>query len=325
MRIILWGVALLAALWCAYWFAGSWAIDRGLRDGIARANAQGLVVQAETQVSGFPNRFDITLTNPDVGDPVRGIRWTTPFAQVFAMTWKPWHVIAVVAGTQTLDLPGQSVGITTDDLRASVVSAPSSALPLERIALTATAANATSTQGWTVGADVIELHTRRDPTQANLHEFAVDARNVAPDPGLIGSTGLPAVIPVVRLHGAVGFSAPLDRFARDTQPRPISVTITDGALEWGPLGVTAHGQIAPNAEGLAEGRIDIAITGWQQAVPLAVASGALSEDSARMVTNLLAALARQGGDENVLNLPLVYQNGVGMLGPLPLGAAPRLN
>jgi hypothetical protein len=325
MRAIVWGVGLLAVLWCGYWFAGAWAIDRGLQQGLAQAGAQGLVVSAQTQVKGFPNRFDITLTNPDVGDPMRGIRWTTPFAQVFAMTWKPWHVIAVVSNSQTLDLPGQSLAITTDDLRASVVTQPSTALPLERVAMSATAVTVTSTLGWTVGADVAELHTRPDASLANGHQFAFDARNIAPDPRALARTGLPPVIPIARFEGAVGFSAPLDRFAGATNPRPVALRVDSGRVEWGPLVLDARGSIAANADGLAEGRIDIAITGWREAVPLAVAAGALSEEASGMVTNLLAALARQGGDEDVLNLPLVYQGGLGMLGPLPIGSAPRLN
>jgi hypothetical protein len=325
MRAIIWAVAILGALWCGYWFVGARAIERGVGAAVAQANAQGLAVAGEAGVAGFPNRFDLTMTAPAFGDPVRGIRWTAPFAQIFAMTWKPWHVIAVVANDQTLDLPGQSLGIRTEDLRASLVSRPAPALPLDRIAVSATALDIVSTAGWGLAADVAEVHTRPDAALPHGHQFALDVRNLAPRLPALAATGLPDSIPTIAVTGAMGFSAPIDRHAGATNPRPTALRIDAGRIDWGPLQLTAEGQIAPGADGLAEGRIELSITGWREAIPLAVAAGLFSEQAATLTTNLLAALARQAGDENVLRLPLVYENGVGMFGPIPLGPAPRLN
>ncbi len=325
MRIIFWAVAVVTALWFGYWFAGAWAIDRGVGAAVARANAQGFAVAGDASVAGFPNRFDLTLTDPAFGDPVRGVRWTAPVAQISARVFAPWHVIAVLADTQTLELPTQTLGITTDDLRASLVAAPSPDLPLRRIAVSATAVDVTSTAGWGAAAAVAELHTRPDADLPDGQEFALSVTDLRPRIAALAATGLPDTIPQVTLNGAVGFSAPLDRRAAATRPRPTALRIDAGRIDWGPLQLTAQGQIAPGADGLAEGRIDVAITGWREAIPLAVAAGLLSDQAATLTTNLLAALARQGGDENVLNLPLVYDNGVGTFGPIPLGSAPRLN
>jgi hypothetical protein len=325
MRAILWAVAILGALWCGYWVVGSQAIERGVAAAAAQATEQGLVVGGQANVAGFPNRFDLTLTAPEYGDPARGIRWTAPFAQIFAMTWKPWHLIAVMANDQTLDLPGQSLGIATADLRASLVSRPVPALPLDRIALSATALQVTSTAGWGIGADVAELHTRPDAGLPNGHQFALDMKNLVPQIPALAASGLPATIPTIAFTGAIGFSAPIDRHAGNGNARPTALRIDSGRIDWGPLQLTAQGQIAPGADGLAEGTIDLTITGWREAIPLAVAAGLISDQAATLTTNLLAALARQSGDENELNLPLVYQNGVGMFGPIPLGPAPRLN
>lgn len=325
MRVILLVVAILAALWCGYWFVGARAIERTIAAAMTQATAQGLVVAGEAGVSGFPNRFDLTLTGPAYNDPVRGIRWSAPFTQVFAMTWKPWHLIAVFANDQTLDLPGQSFGITTADLRASLVTRPVPALPLDRLAVSATALDVTSAAGWGLRAEVAELHSRPDAALPNGHQFALEIRNLAPRlPGLAGS-GLPATVPTTAFTGALGFSAPLDRHAGRNAPRVTALRIDSGRIDWGPLQLTAKGQIAPGPDGLAEGRIDLSITGWREAIPLAVAAGLFSEQGAALTTNLLAALARQSGDENELNLPIVYEGGVGMFGPIPLGPAPRLN
>jgi hypothetical protein len=325
MRAIIWGVAILAVLWCGYWFVGAQAIDRGVAAAAAQAQADGLIVAGEATVAGFPNRFDLTLASPEFGDPTTGIRWSAPFAQVFAMTWKPWHIIAVMANDQTLELPGQSLGIRTSDLRASLASRPVPALPLDRIAISATGVDVTSTAGWGLAADVAELHTRPDAALPNGHQFALDMKNLVPRIPALAGSGLPATIPVIAFTGAIGLSAPIDRHAAESTPRATAIRIDSGRIDWGPLQLTAEGQIAPGADGLAEGTIALTITGWREAIPLAVAAGLLSEQAATLTTNLLAALARQSGNENELNLPLTYADGVGMFGPIPLGPAPRLN
>ena len=119
MRWLLGIVLALALIWGGYWLVGAIAIERGAEDFFAsqgaRAGRQSLVVH------GFPNRFDLTVTQPVFADPVVGWRWTTPFAQVFAMTWKPWHLIGVLADSQQIDTGQQRIGVTSDDLRGSLV------------------------------------------------------------------------------------------------------------------------------------------------------------------------------------------------------------
>jgi hypothetical protein len=55
-----------------------------------------------------------------------------------------------------------------------------------------------------------------------------------------------------------------------------------------------------------------------------VAAGAIKPDVAPTITGFLNAIATQGGDPEVIPLPLIFANGRGTLGPLPLGPAPRL-
>lgn len=326
MRALTWIVGILALVWAGYWFFGSRAVERGATAWFAAQTASGMVADYGTlEVAGFPNRFDLTITDMDLGNPVTGLRWQVPMVQTFAMTWKPWHIIAVLDGEQYVDLADQSLIITQGDARASVVFQPNTDLGLSRVSASMTQAKAVSSQGWTLTADVAELHTRLNATAANAHDIAVDATNIAPDPALLASAGLPAVITQVRLRATATFSAPLDRNAGVTQPRVIGLRVDDGHLLWGDLTLTTSGEIFPDADGLAEGRIDITIQGWRRAVPLLVSMGMVKPEVALTVENLLEAMAAQGGDPETLVLPLVFADGRGTLGPLPLGPAPRLN
>ncbi len=326
MRAMMWSVGILACLWMGYWFAGSTAVERGTNAVFAQAAGQGLIASNQgVHVAGFPNRFDLTITAPDIGDAETGMRWQSPDLKVYAMTWKPWHIITVLANTQTVTLPGQTLGIVTTDARASVKAVPSMALPLDRIDVSVVAPVITSTLGWTLRADGVELHTRADATSPNAHELSLVIPNLAPDATVIAATGLPATIAMIRLDAVGTFSAPLDRNAEATQPHLTGLRVKEGSLLWGDLTIAAQGEIAANADGLAEGRIDITIKGWRKAIPLAVTLGLIQPNVAPTVEGMLNAMALQTGDAETLQLPLVYKSGRGSLGPIPLGAAPRLN
>jgi hypothetical protein len=326
MRALTWIVGILAVLWSGYWFVGSRAIETAATDWFAVQNENGMVAQYDTlNVAGFPNRFDLTVTDVDLGNPVTGVQWRMPLLQVFAMTWKPWHIIAIPGDEQRLELSDQSLVITTGDARASVVFRPTTDLVLSRLSASATQARVVSSLGWIITADVAEIHTRQNLTAANAHDIALDAINLAPDPTLLATTALPAQIAQIRLRATATFSAPLDRNAAATQPRVIGWRVDQGSILWGDLTVNSKGEVAASAEGLAEGRIDFVITGWHRAVPILVSAGLVKPDVAPTIENLLAALAAQDGDPETLVVPLAFANGRMTLGPLPLGPAPRLN
>jgi hypothetical protein len=326
MRALTWIVGILAIVWSGYWIVGARAVETAATGWFAAQNTNGMVGQyADLNVAGFPNRFDLTVTDLALGDPVTGLQWRTARAQVFAMTWKPWHIIATMDDEQRIDLPDQSLVVTTGDARASLVFRPTTDLVLSRLSVSATQARVASSLGWTVSADVAELHTRLNPTAANAHDVALDATNLAPDPALIAATGLPARIARFRIRATAVFSAPLDRNAAATQPRITGWRVDEGSILWGDLTVDTRGEVAANADGLAEGRIEFAVKGWRLAMPLLAGSGAVKPEVGRTIENLLAALAAQDGDPETLVVPLVFANGWATLGPLPLGPAPRLN
>ena len=69
MRFILWLGLTLGVLWGAYWFVGSQAIEAGAGQWVADMQAQGLTVEQDgIAVSGFPSRFDLTVTRPSLED-----------------------------------------------------------------------------------------------------------------------------------------------------------------------------------------------------------------------------------------------------------------
>ena len=329
MRKLLWVLIALSALWSGYWFVGSYAVQSAANQWFADRAAQGITAEKTAlTVAGFPNRFDLTVEGVKLADPKTGMGWEAPFAQIFAMTWKPWHIIAALPPTQTLRLPDQDIGLTSERLMASVRALPNLSVPLEEIVVDGTELKATSTHGWSMGLASLVFAIRADHSRAAAYDVALTAADISPDPAFLAALGptstLPAKISTVRAALNVRLSAPLDRTAGETRPRVTGVEVADAVINWGPLAITAKGLIEPDADGYAAGRISIEVTNWQTLIPLLVAAGAVTPQVAPTVENMLRAMAQQGGDPDLLKLPLVLEKGRMSLGPLPLGAAPLM-
>ena len=329
MRAFMVVVLALGVLWGGYWFAGSMALQKGANAWFAGQVAQGrAATNGGVAVRGFPNRFDLTLTDVHLADPVTGFGWDAPFVQLFSMTWKPWHLIAALPNVQTFTLPDQSVGLASSELQGSLKLVPGAALALDGIVVDGLDVVATSSLGWVVKAARAELATRQDASVANGHEVSVTVTGLVPDAGLLaaiaGTSDLPGLVEVARVDLVAGFSAPLDRFAGDTRPQVVALTVKEGQVRWGDLVVTVKGSVVADAGGLAEGRFDINIENWRKMIAPAVAMGLIRAEIAQTVENMMGLLAQQSGDGTSLELPLVMTAGRMSLGPIPLGPAPRM-
>lgn len=335
MRKLMILLVLGTALWSGYWFVGSYAVRQGAEQWFADQVAAGMTAEKTAlSVSGFPNRFDMTVEGLRLADPQSGIGWEAPFAQVFAMTWKPWHIIAALPPEQTVRLTEETVTLTSDGLRASLRAKPATDLPLAAMIVESGRFNATSSRGWTTGAARAVASISADEEvegagdAANAYVLALDIAELAPDRAaiekIVAEAGLPPQIAVVHILATATLTVPLDRHAGKISPRLAALTLTDSRIVWGDMSVTAFGSIAPDDQGFATGRIEIAVTNWQRMVPALVAAGAIKPELSQTVENMMAAMAKETGDPNVLKLPLVLASGRMSLGPMPLGPAPLL-
>lgn len=329
MRALLVIVLVLAALWSGYWFVGSRALERGVEQWFVAQTGRGITAErADVAVQGFPNRFDLTVTEPRLADPQRGLSWQAPFVQVFAMTWKPWHLIAALPDSQTVGLPGQTVDVSSSRLRGSLIVTPGTDLTLDRSTVEGDNIRLASDRGWSTAVARLLFATRRDAADAAAHEIFLEATSITPDQAfrmeMKSVSDLPELIDRMRVDARAGFSAPLDRFAARTQPRLQRLDLREAGLVWGRLTLSAKGSVAAGPQGVAEGRIDIRVSPWRDLVPVLVAAGVVKAEVAPTVERWLELMAAQGTDREVLEVPLTLADGRMALGPIPLGPAPRM-
>lgn len=326
MRWLLWVVLIAAAAWSGLWVAGARMLDRALADALAQA-APGVSAQSHS-VTGFPNRFDVTLNNLRLQDPLGGTGWQAPFVQVFALTYRPWHTILALPPEQRLIWPDGGLTLRADKLQASLVLRPVTTLPLDRLTVVGKGLEVRPDFG--VGATVASLAfgTRPDPSGENAHEIGLALEGIAPDPAALAllppGTDLPPTTDMLRLDAVVGFSAPLDRFAPQSRPAVTRIDIRALSFAWGDILLGGEGSLAPDRDGLAEGRIALRLNHWRKAIDAAVALGALRPEIAPTWAEFARRLAEAGGNPDRLDLPLIFARGRMSLGPIPLGPAPRL-
>lgn len=329
MRAVLVIVLIAAGLWGGYWFVGSRAVEQSVAGWFAAQSGTGLMAeQSGVEVTGFPNRFDLTVTAPRLTDETTGIGWSAPFAQVFAMTWKPWHLIATLPQEQTFTLPGQDVVVTTTRMQGSAVMETGTDLTLDRTAVVADGLALNSTAGWQVSATNARFATRRAPDNATAHEIGMEVTTFTPDAAfraaLQAQSDLPEQIDRMRLDARVDLSAPINRHMGETRPAFLGLSVKDISLVWGKLLISGKGDVVPAADGRAEGRIDIRVENWRELVPVLVATGLITPQVTQTVTRAMELLAQQDGTPEVLDVPLVFQHGRMSFGPIPLGPAPLL-
>jgi hypothetical protein len=329
MRWLLGGVTGLFVLWSGYWVVGSRTALSAVQDWVADAPAQGLDLKTgDITLAGYPNRFDLTVTSPEYADPVSGWSWSAPFVQVLALSYQPWKVIVALPNEQTLSRQGETIGIASDRLRASIAVFPQSALGLDKIIVEGDAVALTSDLGWTGSAKHAVVALRQVDGMPTAYELGLQVDALQPDTAfasaLRATSELPAVMDSATADVITTLTAPLDRNAGATQPQVSEVNVKNAQLVWGPLKLQAEGSLVPDDQGLAKGRIEIRITNWQHLVPLMVASGAVKPELSQTAGNMLKAMAQQGTDPKVLALPLTMAGGWMTLGPFPLGPAPAL-
>lgn len=317
-------VVLVAALgWFAYWFIASQAARSGYESWFDARQAEGWQAEySELHLRGFPNRIDTTFDNIQLADPETGFAWDAPFFQVFALSYKPNHLIAVWPNRQTLSSPLQKLTINSADMKASVVFAPNTNLGLRRANFATDGLNVTSDKRWTVTADSLRVAILQDETEETNYQFALQGQGVAP-PAALRNEILPATMSALDLDATVGFDREWDlRALEERRPQPNVIKLRNAKAQWGPMLFQAAGEMTTNDAGTLSGELTVRAKEWQAMVEMARNSRQVDPiliDGAEQLLRLFSSLSGPGED---IDLTLTFRNGRTYAGLLPLGPAP---
>ena len=328
MRILLAIVILAAAAWSGFWWFNASSRERALTRWLEERRADGWQAEAaDIRVNGFPNRVDVLIDDLRLADPEAGWSWHAEGFQILSLAWKPQQFIVALPGEQVVATPYETVTATSELLRGSVAFRPNPRLELDHSTFEIEGMAMTSDLGWSAGIGKAILATRQTGGTPFAHDVAFNAESLVLPEGLTGAARdvLPAAVGPVALDTTLAFDRPWDRSTVEgDNPRVDGVEVRKLALEWGELDLSGSGDLTADADGLAEGRIDLRARNWRTMLDVAEASGALNPTVASAVRAGLGLLAGFGGDAETLSVPLDFADGRTRLGPIPLGPAPRL-
>lgn len=331
MRRLVVAVTVAAMLWAGWWAVGAWGARTAFEGWFAAQRDAGWVADyADLGVAGFPNRFDITLSEPRLADPATGWAWEAPFFQVFALSYRPNHVIAIWPNEHLLSAPDGRLRILSNKMQASLVLEAGTALELDRMTLVAdtlTLRPEGGASGEEVSMTAFRSAIDREPDAAARYRFGIDAQDLSLPPALRRLVGaddsLPPRLSALRMDMTAEFDRPWDRSAVErARPQPVLIDLTLAEVKWGDLELALAGKVTVDAAGIPEGRVTIKAQNWQEMLTMARTSGALSAGMADQVEGLLSLLARVSGNPATLDLPVDFVRGLIFVGPAPLGAAP---
>lgn len=316
-----------AAIWTGYWFVAMQSAQAGFEAWFEARRSEGWQAEyASMEINGFPNRVDTTFENPMLADPETGLAWEAPFFQIFALSYKPNHIIAIWPKSQRFSTPNTKYDIASENMRASLVMAPASKLPLERANLVAEAM-AIGAGDITTTLEGVQIAVSRLEGAPQDYRLALNADGVMPPlPSSVtlrtGGT-LPRKLDALRADMSVKFTRPWDlRALEQDRPQPVRIQIKLAEAKWGALELAMAGVLDVDDAGRPTGRLTIKARNWRDIILIAREMGWFPDRWIGHAEQALSLAAQLSGNTQTLDLPLDFKDGAMALGPVPLGAAP---
>ena len=116
-------IILAALLWSAAWFWGGASNKTRITSWISDQEQAGYAIgYSDLSQLGFPNRYDVTLQNPQLSAPQLGLNWQATFIQIMRLSYQPDHYIFVWPNAQKMTVNDLGLDFRHQGLKASVVS-----------------------------------------------------------------------------------------------------------------------------------------------------------------------------------------------------------
>ncbi|MDE0590305.1 DUF2125 domain-containing protein [Halocynthiibacter sp. C4] len=307
----------LFVLWGGYWFVGSSAVESNAAKLIEQAREDGATFEySNLNTRGFPSRFDTTIENINAVTPDQRIAWKAPFFQLFALSYRPNHLIAVWPNEQELRLDGTTYNIGTERLRASLVVEANKSLALDRFQLSGESIKIASDAQGHLTAAGISLASEQVQDSFD-HHIGLRLNGV----DLRAPNQAPLAIQEIFADATLGFDAPI---SYTTQVNPTSLTLHKAELKMGTSLLRIEGDLTLDSLGYADGALLVTAQNWQPLYDEAKARGLLDPEFEEPLRDILTNLASTESPETDFTAPLTVTQGTIKFGFVTLGYLPPL-
>jgi hypothetical protein len=322
MKRLLTAIILAALAYSGWWIYASNALRSDVAGWFQDQRYAGLSASySDLTVRGFPNRTDLTITDPFLEDADSQIGWQAPFLQILGLTYKKGHVIVAWPDTQIFTTDQRTIGVSSDGLRASVIHEDGT---LIRSSLEATVLNLNSPDRSIAMAEVNAAIQRIETTAADYRVAISVGSFAASTPDVSTSIG-PDSLASFRAELDLGLDQPItfDALSHQT-PQPTRIAIHRSEVRYGAVTFRLDGQADLDAQGRASGEITVSADNWRDALETVRANGDFPSALSEGLIEMLTLLATLSGARDTLDVTLGLEQGTVFVGPIPIGQLPPL-
>lgn len=330
MRRLVILVLSVAVLWCAWWAAASYALQKGAATWLEDRRAAGWQAQADVTQLGFPLHLRSVAKDVSLADPVNRNGMKAERVTLSAPAYWPGFINLDLPETpMTITLSGQQFRLRAQGASAGIRLHPGMALQLENVTARSGAWLLSTARGALLSGDDLTVTVQQDASAETLYTFDLGAGALTPGDALRSTFALPQDWPrafdSVDVRGAIGFDRALDRDASTHPlPQPRSMALHALDLRWGDLAISGKGAVTISETGVPTGHLTLGLAQWQTTLDLVAQSGLLDPAQRNQAQLVMGGLANIGGADGDLELTLSFADGQMSLGAIQLGPAPRI-
>lgn len=336
MRAVMWvlGAVLVGiAGWSSWWLIGAQGQEAGIEAWLEKQRARGWQAEAmAVSVTGYPDTFDLRITDLALADPETGWAWSAPNWNALSTPWAPSRFNVTWPSSQSLSVPGDRAEIITEHMSAILDVTPDTAMELQQFTADIRALAISGQSGWRAAADKIAFDlSERPPDLAppNSYTLVLEGQKLTLPEVLVAKldpTGLlKTSVDAVKLAGHAAFDDPLGRIALEDGKLALrAATIREAGFRWGEMRLDVGGSIEVDDAGHPVGKLSIEAREWRQMVRVAESAGVLDRQTAATVIDAVDLLTALTGSGDTLSITLGLRGGEVLIGPFAIADAPRL-
>ncbi len=317
-RILLPLVLLFSATFAAIWFYAQTTLS-GALDDLASASDPAPVSVGGHAVGGFPARLSADLQDVVVRSETGAPVWQGATLTAGVDTYNPTRLSVAFPPVQTITIAQIPLTLSTVDMALDARASLGLFLPLEFATVTARDLMLDAPDIQPLRADTLDLAL----THAGGESYDVagvlsditlpDDLRAAIDP----DSTLPAQMAGVTLDATVTLTNTLNRVSAKALPQVTQLDLRSIETTWGPLGLSATGQVDVDPQGFPTGTITLTLRDYEALLDRLIGAGIIPSNQAFLV-QMLARSASDGGAD--LMLPITMTQGEARLGgSIPLG------
>lgn len=327
---------LLAAAYAGWWLYAARQVQSGLESWASDLRARaGFAAWRDLEVGGFPLWLRAQASGVEIRLP-EGLDWRGAAVSASARPWNLQDVSLDLSGAQRLLVSGgrePAAEILAAGGTGALRLGPGGSPAAGRLDLADAALGRPGEEAEHIRADRLVLEAARPTAGVGAQAgpaaaaFSLSARDVALPPSL--RTPLGRRIPSVLLEasGAEPLPARLDAEAIAAWASAGGrVDVDRLEIEWGPLGLSAGGQVAFDPQLRPAGVLRAEVRGIDRTLDALAGEGALRANDAAIAKAALGLLSRRAPDGvPVVEASVVMQGGWLHLGPIRLARLPSLD